>query len=184
VVQGLTGCGALTAGVAAGGFLIDLDHTVDYVLFERGRALTPGAFLRHYVEGRTQHLVLLLHSYEVFALLGLVAWWTGAVPLLGYLMGALMHLGLDVIWNGRLTPRSIAAFYCFAYRAAHRFNTAALIGPPRFAPAGSFWPAFLRGAVVAGDVTSAPTTRASAGTSSAWKPVLQRAARSLANLES
>ena len=95
---------------------------MDYLLFERSRALTPGAFLRRYVEGRTRHLVLLLHSYELFALLGLVAWWTGAVPLLGYLMGALMHLALDVIFNGRLTPRSIVAFYSFVYRAAHRIR--------------------------------------------------------------
>ena len=175
--QALTGCWPLTAGVAAGGFLIDVDHAVDYLLFERSRALTPGAFLRHYVEGRTRHLVLLLHSYELFALLGLVAWWTGAVPLLGYLMGALMHLALDVIFNGQLTPRSIAAFYSFAYRASHRFDATALLGPPVFAPAGSFWPAFFRGAVP-GDASK------TASSARAWGPVLRRAARSLANLPS
>ena len=37
---------ALTAGLAAGGFLIDVDHAVDYVLFERQRDLRPGSFLR------------------------------------------------------------------------------------------------------------------------------------------
>src|SRR5437867_9350262 len=116
----LTGSWAATAAVAAGGFFIDLDHVADYVLLERDRPLTPGAFLRHYVEGRTRRAVLLLHSYELFALLGLMAWWTQAVVLLGYLVGALMHLALDLVFNGRLTPHSITAFYSFAYRAAHR----------------------------------------------------------------
>jgi hypothetical protein len=146
----LTGCWPLTAAIATGGFLIDVDHAVDYVLFERERALTPGAFLRHYVEGRTRRVVLLLHSYEVFALLGLAAWWTQSVPLLGYLVGALMHLALDVVFNGRLTPRSISAFYSFAYRAAHRFDADGLLGRRRFAPAGAFWPAFFRGSALAG----------------------------------
>ena len=52
--QIVTGAWPLTAAIAAGGFVIDVDHMVDYVIFERARALTPGAFLRHYVEGRTR----------------------------------------------------------------------------------------------------------------------------------
>src|SRR5206468_143290 len=67
--QASTGSWSLTAAVAVGGVLIDLDHVVDYVLFERRRRLTPGAFLRHYVEGRTERVVLALHSYELFAAL-------------------------------------------------------------------------------------------------------------------
>src|SRR5918994_4596311 len=86
----------LTAAIFAGGFLIDVDHAVDYVLFERQRDLRPGAFLRYYLDGRVQRAVLVLHSYELFALLGLLAWWTDAVALWGYLMGALMHLALDI----------------------------------------------------------------------------------------
>jgi len=61
----LTGSWAATAAVAAGGFFIDLDHVADYVLLERDRPLTPDAFLRHYIEGRTRYAVLLLHSYEL-----------------------------------------------------------------------------------------------------------------------
>jgi hypothetical protein len=149
VSQATIGSWAFTAAVAAGGFLIDIDHVVDYVLFERGRRLTPGAFLRHYVEGRTQRVVLALHSYELFAALLLVGWWTASVPLLGYLVGGLMHLALDIVWNGRLTPRSIAAFYSFAYRVVHRFDSATLLGSPKLAPAGRFWTAFFRGAALA-----------------------------------
>lgn len=133
---------SLTAGIVLGGFLIDVDHAIDYVLVERQRDLRPAAFLRYYVDGRVRRALMILHSYETFTLLGLLAWWVNVLPLWGYLMGALMHLALDIIFNGQQTPRSIGAFYCFAYRLAHRFDAAVLIGERRTpAPAG-FWRAF------------------------------------------
>jgi hypothetical protein len=141
-----TGSAPLTAAVAAGGFLIDVDHAVDYVLFEGQRDLRPGAFLRHYLEGRVRCAVLVLHSYELFAMLVLAAWWTEAPLLSAYLVGALMHLALDIVFNGRITPCSIVAFYSFGYRLAHRFDARALLGfgAPRPLGAG-FWLAFFRG---------------------------------------
>jgi hypothetical protein len=133
---------SLTAGIVLGGFLIDVDHAIDYVLVERQRDLRPAAFLRYYVDGRVRRALMILHSYETFTLLGLLAWWVNVLPLWGYLMGALMHLALDIIFNGQQTPRSIGAFYCFAYRLVHRFDMAVLIGERRTpAPAG-FWGAF------------------------------------------
>ena len=158
VSQATIGSWAFTTGVALGGFLIDIDHVVDYVFFERGRPLSPGAFLRHYLEGRTRRVVLALHSYELFAALLVLGWATGSVPLQGYLVGGLMHLALDIIWNGRLTPRSIAAFYSFGYRVAHRFDAATLLGSPRLAPTGRVWTAFFRGAALApGDAVPVKT---------------------------
>jgi hypothetical protein len=140
---------ALTAGIAAGGFLIDVDHAVDYVLFERQRDLRPSVFLRYYLEGRVKRVVVVLHSYELFALLGLLAWHLDVLALWGYLMGALMHLALDIIFNGELTPRSIGAFYSFTYRLAHRFDATALTGPRnRFTAPEHFWSAFFAGATV------------------------------------
>ena len=143
----VTGSWPLAAAVAAGGFLIDVDHAVDYVLFEGGaRDLRPSAFLRYYVEGRVQHAVLVLHSYELFALLGALAWLTASPWLGGYLVGALMHLALDITFNGRLTPHSIAAFYSFGYRLAHRFDARALLGDTDMRPAPAhFWSAFFVG---------------------------------------
>ena len=138
----LTGSWPLAAAVAAGGFFIDLDHVFDYVVFERQRDLRPGAFLRHYVEGRTRRTVLLLHSYELFAALALFAWWTHAPLVSGYLVGALMHLALDIVFNGRITPYSIAAFYSFTYRAYHRFEAAALLGVVERPKNEGFWAMF------------------------------------------
>ena len=138
---------ALTAGIAAGGFLIDVDHVVDYVLFDGQRDLRPGAFLRYYLQGRVKRVVLVLHSYELFLLLGVLAWRLDALPLWGYLMGALMHLTLDIIFNGELLPRSIGAFYSFGYRLAHRFDAEAIEGPrDRLTVSDSFWTAFFAGA--------------------------------------
>lgn len=147
----LTESWAAIAAVAAGGFLIDLDHAVDYVLLERNRRLTPDAFLRHYIEGRTRWAVLALHSYELFALLGLIAWWTGSLWLWAYLWGATLHLALDLTFNGEITPRSIVAFYSFIYRLAHGFDARVLLGRADLEPAPSgFWGAFFTGGRLAG----------------------------------
>jgi hypothetical protein len=148
----------LAAGLAVGGFWIDVDHAVDYVLFEGRRDLRPGAFLRHYSEGHMLRTVLVLHSWELFAVLAALAWSSGASWLVGYVGGGLMHLALDLIFNGRLTPRSIVLFYSFAYRAAHRFDASRLLGesPPRFAST-AFWRAFFDTAEVSAPVLdSAP----------------------------
>ncbi len=146
----LSGSWPLTCGVAAGGFLIDLDHAVDYIVFEGQRDLRPGVFLRYYLAGRIRRAVLVLHSYEVFAVLGLAAWLgSGGHALGGYLAGGLMHLALDIRFNGEFTPRSILAFYSFAYRLRHRFDAAALLGRTDMAVPSGFWPAFFHGASAA-----------------------------------
>ena len=136
----------LVAGLAVGGFWIDVDHAIDYVVIERQRDLRPGAFLRYYLEGRVRRTVVALHSYELFAVLIALAWTTGNPWLLGYVGGALMHLALDIAFNGEFTPRSIVAFYCFTYRAVHKFDAAYLLGGgPRRQIAASFWRAFFGG---------------------------------------
>ena len=138
-----SGSASLTAAVAAGGFFIDLDHIVDYVLFDKQRDLRPGVFLHYCLEGRTRYAVLVLHSYELLAVLAALAWWLDAPVLSAYLVGALMHFALDILFNGRITPYSIAAFYSFGYRIALRFDAQRLLGiaEPR-AVARGFWRAF------------------------------------------
>jgi hypothetical protein len=155
----VSGDAVLTAAIAVGGFFIDVDHAFDYVVFERQRDLRPGTFLRYYLEGRTRRVVLALHSYELFALIALAAWWTDAVWLWGYLAGGLMHLTLDLIFNGELTPRSIVPFYSFGYRLAHRFDARAMLGEPKIAPPSrQFWMAFFQGAKAA-DADVRPAAR-------------------------
>jgi len=136
----------LVAGIAAGGFLIDVDHAVDYVVFDGQRDLRPDTFLHYYLNGHMRRTVLILHSWELFALLTVTARITGWPWLIGWLVGGLMHLALDLIFNGRLTPRSIVLFYSFAYRTAHRFDAARLLGSgPRPPVSSRFWRAFFEG---------------------------------------
>jgi hypothetical protein len=139
-----TGSLELAAGLAAGGFLIDVDHLVDYVCFEGGRDLRPGAFLRHYGEARFQRAVLLLHSYELTALLALLAWLSDWVWLWGYLLGTALHLPLDVIFNGRYEPGGVVPFYSFVHRwrrgfEARRLLTGAYVGPVPESFLGAFF---------------------------------------------
>src|SRR5439155_421476 len=137
---------ALAGGIAAGGFLIDVDHAIDYVFVEGQRDLRPSAFLNYYVEGRMRRTVLALHSYELFAVLIAAMLWLNCLPLTGYVLGALMHLTLDLMFNAELTPRSITAFYSFTYRAAHRFEAVALLGRTDLRPPSGFWATFFNGA--------------------------------------
>lgn len=145
-----TGSLPLTAGVAMGGFLIDVDHAADYFVFEGQRDLRPDTFLRYYLGGRVRRTVLVLHSYELMALLAALAWWLASPALAGYVLGASMHLALDIAYNGRLTPRNIWAFYSFGYRLAHRFEAATLLGPVRVGRLSRhFWAAFFHGVLPA-----------------------------------
>ncbi|HSE93036.1 MAG TPA: hypothetical protein VLF19_06995 [Methylomirabilota bacterium] len=141
-----TGAPEIAAGIALGGFLIDIDHAVDYVFFEGQRDLRPGAFLRYYMEGRARRTVLLLHSYELLVVLAWLAWSLDSGLLVGYVFGAVMHLGLDLRYNGEYTPRSIAAFYSFGYRLVHRFDAGTLLAyaAPPVAWTG-FWGTFFAG---------------------------------------
>jgi hypothetical protein len=158
VLGATTGSPALAAGVALGGFFIDVDHAVDYVLFDGQRDLRPATFLRYYLEGRGRRLVLVLHSYELFLMLAGLAWWLEAPVLVGYLLGGLMHLALDIAFNGQLTPRSIWAFYSFAHRARHRFSGAALLGVGTRAPSSRhFWVDFFQGGALPHVLDSRPT---------------------------
>jgi membrane-bound metal-dependent hydrolase YbcI (DUF457 family) len=154
-VQTATGSAALTAGVAAGGFLIDLDHVLDYIAFERRRDLRPAAFLRYYLAGRTRTVVLLLHSYEILALLALAAWAWNLEKLWGYVLGAAaLHLPLDIVFNGKVAGRNMVPFYSFAYRWRSGFRTERLLDIGRLAPPPArFWSAFFVGAVTKPDAS-------------------------------
>ena len=162
VVYAGTGSTALTAGLAAGGFLIDVDHVVDYVLFERQRDLRPAAFLKYYLGGQVQRAVLVLHSYELLVLLAALAWTTGIEWLWGWVFGMLLHLPLDVIFNGKFASGGLAHFYSFIVRARAGFRADRFTDRPRQpVSAEDFWGAFFTGAQLADDASKTPETPAS-----------------------
>src|SRR5688572_525158 len=64
------------------------------------RAPSPSEFLRYYFGHRYRRLVLPLHSLELMSTLAVLAVAWPQAALLGYLLGALLHLAPDVLVNG------------------------------------------------------------------------------------
>lgn len=125
----------LAVGCFAGGFLIDGDHYLDYLAFEgQWRRPSPTEFLRYYFTHRYQRIVLPLHSLELMGALALLALAWPRPGLLGYLLGAALHIGLDMLVNGEHILERPVLFYSFAYRASLGFSTsrleARLVIPP------------------------------------------------------
>ena len=118
-----TGSVELASGCFAGGFLIDVDHYLDYLLFEKQwRHPGPVSFLRYYFAACPKKLILPLHSAELMTLLLSVILLVRPVPLLvGYWVGAFMHLIFDVLVNGDYALKHPVLFYFFSYRARFAF---------------------------------------------------------------
>src|ERR1700757_2896034 len=92
----LTGSAEAAAGAFTGGFLIDVDHYLDYLFFEKQwRRPGPVSFLRYYFTSRPRKLVLPLHSLELMTLLFIVNFIHPLPMLVGYWVGAAMHLVCD-----------------------------------------------------------------------------------------
>ena len=134
-----TGSAELAAGVFTGGFLIDLDHYVDYVLLERQWSPNPLRFLDYYLNQKMKYMVLLLHSYELLAALSVLTYLTKNVALLGYVVGAIMHITLDIRYNDTL--REPLRVYSFLYRYSVGFKASemVLIPSPESPPPVQLW---------------------------------------------
>jgi len=146
------------AGLAAGGFLIDVDHVVDYVVVERRRDLRPSAFLRYYLTGQARQAVLALHSYELLGLLAFLAWVTNSQIAWGYVLGMLLHLPLDIVFNGQLVSRGLVPFYSLVYRWRAGFLADRLLGPMTASASPEFWGAFFQGSAQTGAARRAPVS--------------------------
>ena len=125
---GATGSVELAGGCFLGGFLIDVDHYGDYLFFEKQwKRPSPADFLRYYFTFQLKRVVLPLHSIELMTALTLFAIFLPNLWLVGYLAGAVMHLGCDILVNGDYALKRKILFYSFIYRAANGFSAAALM---------------------------------------------------------
>lgn len=129
VAYATSGSTELAAGCFFGGFLIDVDHYLDYLVFEgQWRRPSPAAFLRYYFTLQLRRVVLPLHSWELMTALTVLATFAWQQPfLIGYLMGAAMHLVFDILVNGDHALRRPVMFYSFIYRASQNFAAAKLL---------------------------------------------------------
>lgn len=129
----------LAVGSFVGGFLIDLDHYFDYVVFHRRFHPDPRRFLDFYLKHRFKYIVLPLHSYELFALQGAFAYLWACPWMTGYLLGVALHMSFDLTFNGNVIRR-IVPFYSFLYRwkmgflKERMFRPELLASPPEPAP--------------------------------------------------
>src|SRR3990172_8981825 len=145
-VYAATGSVGLVAGLAAGGFFIDVDHIFDYVVFERRRDFRPSAFLRYYLEGRVRRGGLPPPSYGLPASLLVLAPGTNGEWLWEYVLGMALPLPLDIVFNGRPVPGGLVHFYSFTVRARGGFLAEHFTDPTRLAPlTENFWASFFRG---------------------------------------
>jgi hypothetical protein len=123
IAYATTGSIETAAGCFAGGFLIDVDHYLDYLIFEQQwRRPSPVSFLRYYFSSRPKRFVLPLHSAEFMTLLFVLMLLHPWPLLVGYWVGALMHLTFDVLVNGETGLKNPVWFYFFAHRARYRFT--------------------------------------------------------------
>jgi hypothetical protein len=137
-----------------------VDHVVDYVLFERQRDRRPGSFLRYYLNGKAQRVVLVLHSYELLVLLAAIAWYTNVDWLWGWVLGMLLHLPLDIVFNGKFASNGLVHFYCFIVRARAGFRADRFTDRLRRpVSADGFLAAFFKGGQVEDGASSDPAPR-------------------------
>ena len=108
------------ASCLVSGVLIDLDHVIDFLLFS-GERFSPMKFYSWCTVGCWQRITLIFHSYELFGILCVVAYYLDIVVLWGMVWGAGLHLLLDQLGNIR-TFRLSPWFYLLGYRIAKGFR--------------------------------------------------------------
>jgi hypothetical protein len=102
---------------------IDVDHAVDYLLWNKSPLslagfFEPGSLLK------ADYLVFFLHSYEWVLALALLSWWTGSPEILAVTSGFGLHLLMDEAGN-RLPAgptRIKLPFYFIIYRVQMGFR--------------------------------------------------------------
>ncbi|MBF0456631.1 MAG: hypothetical protein HQK99_01900 [Nitrospirae bacterium] len=114
--------GSLQAGASAliAGVFIDIDHLFDFLMFS-GERLTLHNFKSWCNEMKWNRITLIFHSYELFVLLGFIAYYTRSETAAGILCGAALHIMLDQTGNlkkYRLSPW----FYFLLYRVINGFK--------------------------------------------------------------
>jgi len=107
------------------GVFIDVDHVIDYVVYERRLPKSARQFIEYFtVRHEYRKVIILFHGFEWMALLWGLAWavWPapwGVVVALSYSQ----HLVLDRITNRHLHP--LCYFFFFRWRC--HFSRAVLI---------------------------------------------------------
>ncbi len=104
-----------------GGFLIDLDHLIDY-FFAFGFDFNLNHFFKGYQFLKTDKVYVLLHSFEIYFLITVGGLLIQNNYIIVFAQALLVHLFSDIIIN-KLPFR----MYSFIYRFVHNFDTKYLV---------------------------------------------------------
>ena len=119
----MTGSLSRTALFAAAAVAVDVDHVLDYVLWNE-RPLSYAGFMRKGALLRGRRMMFFLHGYEWLILAYAFSWWFGIPALPDIANGVLLHLAVDEVGNRLPSSRTRihAPFYFFSYRLYKRFR--------------------------------------------------------------
>lgn len=114
-------------GGALGGFLIDLDHLIDYFL-AFGFNFKPDYFINGYQFLKSDKIYVLFHGWEYVIILFGAVYVIKNLKLKSFLfalaLGAFFHLSADVVINN-----ASVRFYSIIFRAKNRFETEKIVTP-------------------------------------------------------
>lgn len=110
------------------GVLIDLDHLLDFFIFSKAKFSVKALFL-YYREIKIDKLLLVFHSYELYAILLFAGYFIKNDIYIGILIGMGLHLILDQLGNRHLLnkSKSSAWFYFISYRYRLGFKKGKLL---------------------------------------------------------
>ncbi|HPN31191.1 MAG TPA: hypothetical protein PKY81_09555 [bacterium] len=109
----------LSAAVLLSHIFIDLDHLYDYAYYayEKKEKISVKNFFEVCYNRKLEKIYLILHSYEIFAIISIAVLYIKNSILNGILIGGLTHLALDSIFNGNRRYS-----YLLTYRVIKKFS--------------------------------------------------------------
>lgn len=106
---------------AAASILIDMDHVSDYLL-ETRRWFKPLGVFAFYREGQFSRIFLLLHSWELVAILLITGYQLEQAWVMALGTGFAFHIAMDTLCWCVLRSRVTPLLYFFGYRLSRRFS--------------------------------------------------------------
>ena len=108
----------ISVTVFLSGIFIDLDHILDYFLYEKKIKLDIKDFFYKCEALILNKVYLLLQSYELIIILAILAYFTNDYIVLGLLIGFGTHIMLDLAAN-----KVHFLGYSFIFRLINKFNS-------------------------------------------------------------
>jgi len=122
-VYTITGSEPMAAALFLGGVFVDIDHLYDYLVLS-GERFSLKAFFSWFNDVRWERIYVLFHSYELYTLLVLFAFWLRNDILTGLAAGIGIHFIMDQI--AVLKPingvRLSRLFYFLSFRCTSNFE--------------------------------------------------------------